>query len=440
MTTSSHREIDEEGRLGEQYVQDAFHSFLKISLAQAKAERLLDVKVLSSAEADLMITGPALCLYFAALRSTTDPPSVPIPRPGGGRRERSLRPDMDRLSLTNCPVVFIPFLRLWSSCVPTIKKLAPEHRHDLARIICDLPPLVQPIYPVLNRLAADLRSISIEISQRRSFQDRYTSDLQAAIDVGVPLYRERETAPITISHSPRSPSSLPPHSGKSLRFPSPSSNSLAPPQPSPPRTPPRQRTETIATMTSPAIELIRETLYAALADVLESTSSLIPLLRTDPPRAYFGAVALAILSVSASSSPSGDSVVVGVRGVPLKLSDCPAPLRPLMSEFSAIGREAAHIEEEDNMVAIQLVQEGREGEMAVPRLERARLLLERGVGYDVDGGNNGRRSAEGRAVAFANRVNALALALTQLPQFKERQDEVFRVLAGVRSSSRGENR
>jgi hypothetical protein len=193
-------------------------------------------------------------------------------------------------------------------------------------------------------------------------------------------------------------------------------------------------------MTSPAIELIRETLYAALADVLESTSSLIPLLRTDPPRAYFGAVALAILSVSVSSSPSDDSVVIGVRGVPLKLSDCPAPLRPLMSEFSAIGREAAHIEEEDNMVAIQLVQEGREGEMAVPRLERARLLLERGAGYDVDGGNNGRRSAEGRAVAFANRVNALALAMTQLPQFKERQDEVFRVLAGVGSSSRGENR
>ena len=193
-------------------------------------------------------------------------------------------------------------------------------------------------------------------------------------------------------------------------------------------------------MTSPAIELIRETLYAALADVLESTSSLIPLLRTDPPRAYFGAVALAILSVSSSSSPSDDSVVIGVRGVPLKLSDCPAPLRPLMSEFSAIGREAAHIEEEDNMVAIQLVQEGREGQMAVPRLERARLLLERGAGYDVDGGNNGRRSAEGRAVAFANRVNALALAMTQLQQFKERQDEVFRVLAGVGSSSRGEDR
>ena len=123
---------------------------------------------------------------------------------------------------------------------------------------------------------------------------------------------------------------------------------------------------------------------------------------------------------------------MGVRGVPLTLADCPAPLRPLMGEFSAIGREAAHIEEEDTMEAIRLVQEGREGEVAVPRLERVRLLLERGAGYDVDGGGNGgRRSAEGRAVAFANRVNALALAMTRLPQFKERQDEVFKVLAGV---------
>lgn len=57
MSSSPRREIDEEGRLDEQYVQDAFHSYLKSSLAQAKAERLLDVQVLSSAEGDLMITG-----------------------------------------------------------------------------------------------------------------------------------------------------------------------------------------------------------------------------------------------------------------------------------------------------------------------------------------------------------------------------------------------
>jgi hypothetical protein len=44
-------------QLSEQVIQDSFHSFLKLSLTQAKAERLLDADVLSSAEGDLMITG-----------------------------------------------------------------------------------------------------------------------------------------------------------------------------------------------------------------------------------------------------------------------------------------------------------------------------------------------------------------------------------------------
>jgi hypothetical protein len=44
MATSSRGEIDEEGRLDEQYVQDALHSIRKSSLAQAKAEGLPDVK------------------------------------------------------------------------------------------------------------------------------------------------------------------------------------------------------------------------------------------------------------------------------------------------------------------------------------------------------------------------------------------------------------
>ena len=48
---------NDEASLDEQYVQDAFHTYLKSSLAQAKVERLLDVELLSSAEGDLMITG-----------------------------------------------------------------------------------------------------------------------------------------------------------------------------------------------------------------------------------------------------------------------------------------------------------------------------------------------------------------------------------------------
>ena len=47
--TSSH--------LDEEIIQDSFHSYLRSSLAQAKVERLLDAEVLSSAQADLMITG-----------------------------------------------------------------------------------------------------------------------------------------------------------------------------------------------------------------------------------------------------------------------------------------------------------------------------------------------------------------------------------------------
>lgn len=44
-------------RLSEEFVQDCFHSYLKSSLTQAKAERLVDAELLGSAEADLMITG-----------------------------------------------------------------------------------------------------------------------------------------------------------------------------------------------------------------------------------------------------------------------------------------------------------------------------------------------------------------------------------------------
>ena len=44
-------------RLSEEQVSDAFHGYLKSSLSHAKAERLLDTQMLSSAEADLMITG-----------------------------------------------------------------------------------------------------------------------------------------------------------------------------------------------------------------------------------------------------------------------------------------------------------------------------------------------------------------------------------------------
>jgi hypothetical protein len=66
MASPGSRLVDGDGRLDEAYVQDAFHSYLKSSLTQARVEHLLDVEVLSGAEGDLMITG--------ALRTPIHPP------------------------------------------------------------------------------------------------------------------------------------------------------------------------------------------------------------------------------------------------------------------------------------------------------------------------------------------------------------------------------
>ncbi|KAK0469404.1 uncharacterized protein EV420DRAFT_1257453 [Desarmillaria tabescens] len=394
--------------LSEQLIQDSFHSYLKSSLTQAKIERLLDESILSSAEGDLMITGPALCLYFAALRCTTNPPSVPLPRRG-----KSSEPT--ELSAENCPPAFTSFLSVWAKSVPSIQGLAPEHQHDLARIICGLEPLSIPPLPSLQGISADLRAVAIEISQRRSFQDQYASDLQAALDSGKPLSSPRT---VKASFVPPPSYDAPPHqksprgsSGLPLRSPSP----------------------TILAPNSPAIEFIRETLYASLADALDRQPTLRTLLKRDLPRAYFACVAFAILDVATTSmTPEGG--VVGVLGQPLMLSDCPIQLQPFMMELAAIGRDSKELEAEDDRTAMQYAQQGRD--IPAPRMERVRKILEEGVGYSDRHRDeaNGRRSVEGKAVAFANRINALSLGMTKLKAFRERQEYVFTVLAGIGSN------
>ncbi|KAF8806925.1 hypothetical protein BYT27DRAFT_7167197 [Phlegmacium glaucopus] len=457
MDTLSHME------LSEQFIQDSFHSYLKSSLTQAKAERLLDVDVLSSAEGDLMITGPALCLYFAALRCTTDPPSVPLPR--SAKNSRSME-----LSYENCPPPFVSFLRVWADTVPSIQSLVPEAQHDLARVICGLQPLQEEANwrGTINGIAADLRAVAIEISQRRSFQDRYASDLQAALDAGAdpdspsprrasfvppPVYDPSSSVSPDVSPrasmEPSRPADVKPRD--TLTTPLPSPALLAPPIPHPTSAPgsslpPRSPSQSLSPspslfrQDSPAIEFIRETLYASLADILEREFSLRALLKRDPSRAYFASVSLAILDVSLDSiTPDGS--VIGILGKRLTINECPHPLRPFMVELGVIGREAKAMDEEDNENAMKLVQQGREDDIPLSRLDRVRMMLEKGVGYDSerdgrdgDGdGSRGRRSVEGRAVAFANKVNSLGLSLTKLKPFKERQEYVFKILGGIGS-------
>ncbi|PCH39339.1 hypothetical protein WOLCODRAFT_158902 [Wolfiporia cocos MD-104 SS10] len=486
-SASTHTQTTEE-YIPEEYVQEAFHSYLKSSLTQAKIEGLLPANVLSSAEGDLMITGPALCLYFAALRSTTNPPSVPLPRRS---KSHSGRTPTFYLSHDNCPPAFRPFWMVWSQSVPEIQALIPEHQHDLARIICGLPPISSPVNARVAGIAADLRAVAIEISMRRTFQDSYANDLQAALDAGTggrvkvkasfvppPTYDAVQSASApksSLSHSPsksstlsRSPSksSYLSHSASLSSKISSSSPRISSFNPLPPSS--RSPQPTILTPDSPVIEFIRETLYAALADVIERMPSIKRYLRTDPTRAYFAAVAFAILDVATSSvtypvpdrtfadfypedaEKEQEAIIHGVLDKTLRLSQCPPELRPFMAELCAIGKAAHEMEEEDSLATVHALEHDQEPPS--PRLERVRDIIEGGVGHMFHSHGTRSRgssaahsegrptehrrrtgSTENRAVAFANRINALALGMIQLRAFKERQDTVFKVLAGVGS-------
>jgi len=349
------------------------------------------------------------------------------------------------LSYENCPPAFVSFLRVWANSVPSIQGLSPEAQHDLARVICGLNPLQENVALIIQGIAADLRAVAIEISQRRSFQDRYASDLQAALDSGAgpetpsprkasfvppPVYDPTPSASPDPSPRPSLESLAPALPPRNHHAPPPSPSLLSPfPSAStssfPPRSPP-----SILTQDSPAIEFIRETLYASLADMLEQQPSLHRLLKRDPSRAYFASVAFAILDISINAiTPEG--AVIGVLGKPLTLAECPHELRPFMMELAAIGHQAKVIEEEDNQTAMALAQHGKD--IPLSRLDRVKMMLEEGVGYEqgLQEAQNGRRSVEGRAVAFANRVNSLSLGMTRLKAFQERQNDVFKVLAGV---------
>lgn len=141
-------------------------------------------------------------------------------------------------------------------------------------------------------------------------------------------------------------------------------------------------------------------------------------------------------------------MVEGVLGAQLTLTQCPRPLQPFMHELAAIGAVARAFEEEDTKRALEVLTEDAGATLPAPRMERVQRMLEYGIAAEhrrlpddddnedeeADDEMQGRRrSIEGRAIAFANRVNALALGMTKLKAFRDRQDEVFKILASVSS-------
>lgn len=268
-----------------------------------------------------------------------------------------------------------------------------------------MEPLSQPLRPGLNGIAADIRGVAVEISQRRSFQERYRTDLQVALDAG------------GAGPNRRQPSFVPPpvYSEKGL--------------PEPPSDKTRQRTPTptLIPEDEPAITVIRETLFASVGDVIAQTPMLSQALKTDPARAYFASVALAILQVSLTSLTSAGSIK-GVLGREVTLDSCPVQLRPLMEELASVGRDAQLFAEEDDEDAMRLAAEG--SDIPEPRMDRVRKILEGGVGHNARQAE-GRVSVEGRALHLATRINMLALKLTDLAAFRSYAREVFQVLSAL---------
>jgi len=122
-----------------------------------------------------------------------------------------------------------------------------------------------------------------------------------------------------------------------------------------------------------------------------------------------------------------------------------------MIELAGIGEAARELSEEDDKRAMHLAERGLD--IPEPRIDRLKRTLQTGVagqreeeramrrntrrergrsrGGNSDDSDEGRRSPSSTTVRFANRVNELALRMTALPAFRERQQEVFSILQGV---------
>ncbi len=121
--------------------------------------------------------------------------------------------------------------------------------------------------------------------------------------------------------------------------------------------------------------------------MISTTPYIRSLLKSDPSRAYFSAVALAVLGVCRDSVTLTGNLI-SVVGRELTLQECPVAYRPLMTEFVGISSRAKQFELEDDQRAIRAVQRGKEPEE--PRLDRLRRMLETGVAgeearYDREG-------------------------------------------------------
>ncbi|GAA6012410.1 hypothetical protein JCM11491_004324 [Sporobolomyces phaffii] len=417
--------------LNEDEVIEGFHSLLRDSLAQARGEGLLTDDELESAEPAVQIAAPALALFFAALGSTGTPPSISSPDSNFV------------LSSANCPSSFANAFQVWQACVRPVQRLSLEARHDLALLLCDKEPVASPLSLQVARLASDLKAIALEILQRRTFQTRFQSDLNVALDSSV--------RPRTSVESNRSSG---PPTGKTSLFEPPPMYSAGRPT--------EDTKRAYADMDAidfrhvagrnsgngvpgtaqqdENLNVIRETLYSAFADAIVDTPSILEQLSRGPAftaQAFFASTCLAILEVALTRlGRDGVRVVEMGRGAPtiIGISETPEHLRPFLAKLVELSQAVQAIAQQDDVTAMREAATDA-ASSTPPRIGRLRDRLAKGVSIEAAGREEGTGTndspAEQELRQLGNAINEMALGMTALPAFRERQAEAFKVLIAV---------
>ncbi|GAA5855800.1 hypothetical protein JCM3766R1_004059 [Sporobolomyces carnicolor] len=428
--------------LTDQQVINGFHTLVQDSLAQARGEGLLTDDQLASADAAVQVAAPSLALFFAALGSTPTPRGGRVCGPSISSPDRSFV-----LTSDNCPPSFANAFALWQSTVGPIQELASDgdQRHDLALVLCDHEPVSNRIDLGVAKLASELKAIGLEILQRRTFQLRFQTDLNVALGSAVrprsphidatktatfeppPMYSEGRPT----SDTKRAYSSI---EDEERRY-------LAAGRGAGMRTT-NVVESTVTGEQESNLSVIRETLYSAFADAIVDTPSILgQLARGLAAQAFFASTCLAIVEVALTRvEQDGVRVVQMGRGVPkvVGVDETPPHLRPFLSrlvELSQALQEIARIDDETAIRrACRETERGDDDDDDVapnssPLMDRLKRRLAEGVSLEES--RDGRDEQELRTLG--NAINEMALGMTSLPAFQERQSEAFKVLVAVTS-------
>ncbi|KAG9127452.1 hypothetical protein FRC07_013635 [Ceratobasidium sp. 392] len=171
MQNVQYNHLPQQPCLEENEVCRAYEYYVDCAIAEAKAKGLIIYYGASGSGVGAPITGPALCLYYAAMNSDTGLPSVQFPHFSGGGIVK-------RLQSSTCPSRFLDFFDHWAEVVSLIQNLPRPQQLELERIICNQDlvndsPSLNPNTPCLgipsvHEIAEHLFSIVSDIQRYQS--------------------------------------------------------------------------------------------------------------------------------------------------------------------------------------------------------------------------------------------------------------------------------